>query len=72
MTYRKIQSFESGIYKSVVQYSSEWQEYRIRLYVKGALYDPADCFESDKESALSTAQHMVNFNKELFGDNPGV
>jgi len=38
---------------------SDWQEYRVRLYIRGELHAPADYYTSDKADAISTAAAMV-------------
>lgn len=38
---------------------SEWNEYRVRLYIRGELHAPADYLTSDKADAIETACAMV-------------
>lgn len=47
---------------------SEWGEFRARLYVDGKLYEPADAFDTDKESILHTAKDMLK--REFARSNP--
>jgi hypothetical protein len=35
-------------------------EYRVRLYLEGKAYPPADYYTDDLEDAKGTARHMVN------------
>jgi len=46
-----------------VYYDSDYGEYSARLYRSGKLYEPADAFDSDKESILGTAEAM--FKREI-------
>lgn len=61
MARRKIATVESGPVKALVQRDSEWQEYRVRLYVANTLQVNADYHTDDKEDAVSTAHAMVRF-----------
>ncbi len=38
---------------------SEWNEYRVRLYIDGRLHAAADYFTDCKSDALATARAMV-------------
>ena len=38
---------------------SEWQEFRVRLYINGALHAGADYFTNEKADAIATAAAMV-------------
>lgn len=38
---------------------SDWNEYRVRLYIRGELHAPADYFTEDKADAIATAAAMV-------------
>jgi hypothetical protein len=42
-----------------VYYDKEWEEYRVRFYKKGILVKNADSHTSDKDDAISTAEHVV-------------
>ena len=42
-----------------VYHDSDWQEYRVRLYIDGVLYKTADYFTSDADDAIETAAAMV-------------
>ena len=47
---------------------SETQEFRVRIYKAGRLYEPADYFTNDLEDAKATARSMVGVVKR--GNNP--
>lgn len=40
---------------------SEWNEYRTRCYMNGVLNPDADAFDSDKQSAIETADAIIKF-----------
>ena len=52
---RKIYETTTGSHRYAVHYSTEWQEYRVRLYANGIAYPAADYFTSDKADAIDTA-----------------
>lgn len=57
---RKIHIATNGDQTAKVYYDSEWQEYRVRLYLDDTLEATADYFTSDKKDALDTAKAMVS------------
>lgn len=40
-------------------FRNSYGEYVARMYINGRLYEPADCFETDLQSACDTAHAMV-------------
>lgn len=56
---RKIYETTTGSHRYTVHYSTEWQEYRVRLYANGIAYPAADYFTSDKADALDTADALA-------------
>ena len=60
MSYRKIESFPFNGGRVVVGYSSEWCEYRARLYFGSVAYDAADYYTTDKQDALIVGVRMAN------------
>lgn len=56
---RKIHTEASGAKVAKVYRDSEWQEYRVRLYLNGELNTAADYFTGDKADAIDTAAAMV-------------
>ena len=59
MTRRRIHVAQSGERTARVYWDSDWQEYRVRLYVNGALRAAADYFTDCKTDAIDTAEAMV-------------
>lgn len=60
MTVKTIQVLQFRDYTVKVTYNRDWEEYRARLSVKGIPYEPADCFDTDRESILPTAKAMLD------------
>ena len=56
---RKVYEASDGDCTVKVHYSSEWNEYRVRLYVRGKAYPDSDNFQDYKCSAISTAKVML-------------
>lgn len=38
---------------------TEWDEFRVRLFIEGKLYEPADHHTSDREEAFDTGMTML-------------
>ena len=60
MARRKIATVQNEYAKALVQLDSEWQEYRVRLYVAGVLQPDADYHTDDRTDAVCTANAMIN------------
>lgn len=60
MTQRTVQVLQFKDYTVKVTYDRDWEEYRARLSVKGIPYEPADCFDTNRESILSTGKAMLD------------
>ena len=56
---KKIHEITFGARTAKVYRDSNWNEYRVRLYVRGRLDEAADYFTDDKQDAISTAAKMV-------------
>jgi hypothetical protein len=59
MNYRRIKSWTDGVFSAVMQRCAALDEFRVRLYINGVLYAPADYFTSDSHDAWLTAKAMV-------------
>ncbi|WP_418131444.1 hypothetical protein [Variovorax sp. 278MFTsu5.1] len=55
--------------KAVVYRDSEWNEFRTKFYIAGKHYEPADSFETDKESAVHTADDWIQ-NRRYYNRRP--
>jgi len=56
---KRIHTETLGDKTAKVYRDSEWQEWRVRLYIRGELHAPADYFTDDKADAIATAAVMV-------------
>ena len=56
---RKIAEHFDGRFAVKVYYDRDWQEYQVRLYVDGKLYEPATYHTDDKQDALDSAPTML-------------
>ena len=56
---KRIHVETNGSKTAKVYHDSNWQEYRIRLYIDGVLHAFADCFESTRADAIDSAFAMV-------------
>jgi hypothetical protein len=61
---RKVFEIKNDAIKVVVHYSSEWQEYRARLYVGNKAHAPADYYTNDQDDAEYAARVMFDLNQE--------
>lgn len=59
MTLRKIHTESNGHKTAKVYRDSDWQEYRVRLYINGVLHAGADYHTDDDADALDSALAMV-------------
>lgn len=48
------------VYEVRVYRDAEWNEYRARLYINGALEAGADAHDTDKGAIIDTARAMVS------------
>jgi hypothetical protein len=46
--------------RKIHESDSEWNEFRVRLYINGALNSAADYHTDDKEDAANTAYAMAH------------
>lgn len=61
MTYRTIKTLTGQAQAwAKVQWSAEWQEYRVRFYKHAEYQSEADYFTDDKADALGTAHAEIN------------
>jgi len=60
---RKILVDTKGDIKVQIYYSHQWNEYTVKLYIKGVYQTHSDYFTDDKQDAYDTAQHMLNNTK---------
>lgn len=61
---RKVYEASDGDCTVKVHYSSQYGEYRVRLYVRGKAYPEGDNFQDYKCSAISTAKVMLQAERE--------
>jgi len=66
---RIIQTLREGSHVAKVYRSVESNEYVVRVLPNGVLRSKADCFETDKESALDTARAQLGWCVSRFGQN---
>lgn len=59
---KKVYETAYGRNRVTVHWNREWEEYRVRTYVDGRANDAADYFDSDKESAIAHADHVVRLD----------
>lgn len=56
---KRIHTETHGYKTAKVYRDSEWQEFRVRLYINGQLNAPADYHTDEKADAIATAAAMV-------------
>jgi hypothetical protein len=63
MARRKIAEFSNGNRMTKVYRDSQWDEYRVTLYVDNAKVDGADSHTDDKADAMATAKAMIGLGQ---------
>lgn len=61
MAKRKVQMLSANDKRAVVYYESEVEEYSVTFFRGAVKQTNAEYFACDKDDAIATAQHFVNF-----------
>jgi len=58
MVTKKVADKTDGIYRTIIRFDAESDEYVVQLFVNGVHQFDADYFTDDKEDATNTAKSM--------------